>query len=559
MSYVVGIDLGTTQSVLSYKEKGSAEIHVLPIKQKIGQNLDGEALSLPSFAFLPLNENEWTLGVFAADQAAELPGRVIGSAKSWLTHPAVSPEMNHLPTGELEQKLSPISTLALFLSHLKASFEEQLEVSLQDQEVCITVPASFDPQAIHYIQKALEEARYPTVVFLEEPLASFYAWLSIHNESWRSFLKVGERVLVVDIGGGTTDFTLVIAEEQEGNLILKREKVGKHLLLGGDNLDMACAHFVQQKLGRTLDRKQFQSCLHVCRKAKEELLSGQETSTVYLPGSGSSLMGGALKTELTKNEISQLIVEGFFPLVNRGDLPQEGAQGGLSTLSLSYVKDPRVTAHLSSFLGEGALPEHVLFNGGTLYAKKIQERLLEQLQLWRGEECHVLPDADLSSSVAKGAVSYLELKESGGMRVRAGASRSYWIGIEPAGLPIPGFTPPMTARLLVPLGLEEGSEVLLQEPFSLVLGETKEFRFFCSEEVNGDVGTELQDPESQLRELPPIHSSMEGDEGTFALVKLKAHFSERGVLEVRCESEEGKSWVLSFDTRQEQQEPAFAS
>jgi molecular chaperone DnaK (HSP70) len=556
MSYIIGIDLGTTQSVLSYKKKGEPEVQILSIEQPIEANLIGKMASLPSFAFLPINEKEWTIGQYAAEQAAELPTRTICSAKSWLTHPAISPLSSHLPAGDLEEKLSPVETLTLFLKHLKMCFEKSLEINFDEQDVCVTVPASFDPQALGFVQTALEQANYPQVTFLEEPLASFYAWLETQGDEWRSLLKVGEHVLIVDIGGGTTDFTLISVQEEEGNLSLKRERVGKHLLLGGDNLDMACAHFAQQKLGRPLDRKQFQSCLHASRKAKEKLLSGQEKATIHLPGSGSSLIGGALKVEISHEELSQLIVEGFFPIVEKDEKPSQGSSRGLSSVSLPFVQDPRATAHLAQFLDGGERPDHVLFNGGTLAGKALQKRLEEQLNQWK--VCKTLPGADLANSVAKGAVSYLQLKEIGGVRVKAGASRSYWIGIDPVGLAVPGFTPKMTARCLVPLGLEEGSEVHLEEPFTLSLGEQKEFRFFCSEEISGLVGEELVDPEAQLRELTPIHSDMAAEHGSFALVQLHASFTERGVLQVNCRSKEGKTWVLSFDTRQELLEPLSA-
>lgn len=555
MNYFIGIDLGTTNSVLSYKKRGEKQVNVLNIPQQIGRDLLGEKDCLPSFAFLPPGSKEWIVGAYAQEQALELPGRSWVSAKSWLTHPAIDPAL------PFEERLSCLDTLSLFLKTLKEAWNHQMPEPFNEQTVCVTVPASFDPSAMQNVSKALDLAEYPRVTFLEEPLAAFYAWLDSHEESWRSLLEVGKTLLVIDIGGGTTDFTLISVKEREGELTLDREKVGTHLLLGGDNLDHSLAHLAARRVGTALNQKQFYSCVQLARKMKEEIFSGQKKSTytLHIPGSGSSLIGNALKVELSCEEAEKVLIEGYFPKVLLEEKLKEEKKGGLSTLSLPYAQDPRVTAHLAHFLHESAMPDYVLFNGGTLKGIALQNRILEQIEQWKGEKPHVLPDADFTYSVSKGAVSYCSILHEGGVRVRAGAARSYWIGVESSGLAIPGVRPQLSARCLVPKGLEEGSRVHLDEPFTLALGETKEFRFFCSETREGAVGEECSDPSEELRELPAIHAFMESDGESFALVRLKAEFSERGLLELSCFSDEGKEWKLSFDTRVETKEPAFAS
>jgi len=543
MSYIVGIDLGTTNCCLAYQKQGEEHVRQFSIKQRVDQDVEGEQFTLPSFYLFPPGEKP-TVGQFAKSRGEELPDRVVASAKSWLSHSGVDRRSAFLPLNH-EEKISPVETLAAFLSHLKEGWEAEMP-NLKEQRVFITVPASFDPDARALVQEAARIADYPEIVLLEEPLAAFYAWLGKVGEKWREYIHVGERVLVVDIGGGTTDFTLIKVDEEGGNLILRREAVGQHLLLGGDNLDHALAHYVQQKAGRSLP---MQALVHSCRQAKEELLSGMKETDVTVLGRGSSLIGGMTKTVLTQEEVQKLLLNGFFPEVDI-DCPVESEKRvALGKLGLPFVRDPRITSQLAAFCRAHELPSAVLFNGGTLKAHPFQERVKNVLSKWKGQEVRVLPDADFDFAVSLGAVTFGAGK---GVRVKAPCPRSFWIGVEGSQPAIPGIPPPLYALCLVPYGLEEGSETELDEEFTLVLGEPTLFRFFSSKE--GALGDRVDNVES-LVELAPIEREME-DEASIAIVRLKGKLTELGALELWCEAEDGRRWMLEFNVRQGERELA---
>ncbi|MCP5469269.1 MAG: Hsp70 family protein [Chlamydiales bacterium] len=526
MTYCVGIDLGTTNSTLAYQKVGEEVLRQLSIKQRVDQGMEGEQFNLPSFVLFPPGE-ELCVGQFAKVRGEELPDRVVSSAKSWLSHSGVDRRSAFLPL-EHDEKVSPVEAISLFLSHLKSEWERQMP-PLKEQTVLITVPASFDPDARAFVQEAAKMAGYPSIILLEEPLAAFYAWLWKQRENWRNLIHVGETVLVVDIGGGTTDFTLIKVEEEEGNLILRREAVGEHLLLGGDNLDLALAYFVQQKAGKELPMN---ALVHSCRTAKEELLSGMKETSVTVLGQGSALIGNTTKTPLTQEEVQKLLVDGFFPHVPLETAVQSERKAALSALGLPFVRDPRITAQLASFLQKHTLPSAVLFNGGTLKARPFQERLHQVLSDWKGEEVRLLPDPDFDFAVSLGATYY---GAGEGIRVKAPSCRSFWIGVEGAMPAIPGVKPPLQMHCIAPKGLEEGSETTLDEEFSLVLGEPALFRFFAGEE--------------EAQELPPIEAEMAGE--GLAIVKLKAKLTELGMLELWCEADDGRHWNLEFNARPE--------
>lgn len=550
MSYFVGIDLGTTNSTLAFQKLDQDRIQQFSIHQRLDQGVEGEQFTLPSFVLFPPGE-EMCVGQFAKSRGEELPERVIASAKSWLSHSAIDRRGPFLPL-QHEEKISPIEAIALFLAHLKEQWDLKMP-PLIEQSVLITVPASFDPDARALVQEAAKLAGYPPIILLEEPLAAFYAWLWKMREKWRELIHVGETVLVVDIGGGTTDFTLIKVEEEEGNLVLKRVAVGEHLLLGGDNLDLALAYFIQEKVGRELP---MQTLVHSCRTAKEELLSGMKETDVTVLGQGSSLIGNTIKTTLTQEEVQRLLVDGFFPEVPLDEVVQKEKRAALQKIGLPFACDPRITAHLAHFLNQHELPSAVLFNGGTLKAHPFQERLHRVLFHWKQKEVRLLPEPDFDFAVSLGATYY---GGGRGVRVRAPSARSFWIGVEGSQPSIPGISPPLHALCIVPFGLEEGSETLLQEEFSLVLGEPALFRFFSRREPDGaKTGDRIDKPLEELHELPPIETMMEGD-AHVAVVHLKAKLTELGFLELWCEAQDGRTWKLEFNARQESRELAASS
>lgn len=502
------------------------------------------------------------MGLFAKERGKDLSDRVVASAKSWLCYEGIDRRSAFLPLGDLETKISPLEVCSKLLSQLKESWNQRhQEFPFDRQTILITVPASFDPSARQLVEEAAQKAGFPKITLIEEPLAAFYAWLHTNEANWRQQLKVGDSVLVVDCGGGTTDFSLILVEEAFGELTLTRKAVGDHLLLGGDNMDLTLAHYVQRKMETSLDDWQFQSLIHACRQAKETLLSEKapENTEVTIHGRGSSLIGGTLSCLLEKKEIEALLVEGFFSNVSSEENIVQEKRSGLSQLGLPYARDPRITAQLAAFLRKAGcgFPAAVLFNGGTMKAAPFRKRVLELLSKWKGNEVKELPNADYDFAVGKGAAYYGWTRLGRGIRVRAGTSRSYYIGIEGAAPAVPGVSPPLKAVCLAPFGMEEGSEVALNEHFSLLLDEPAAFRFFSLSQPalsNGEApitGSVVKNWRQELKELLPIETYMhsQGEEGHYVEVTLTAKVTEMGMLELWCTSKNGNRWKLEFDTR----------
>ncbi len=527
----IGIDLGTTNCALAHDCNGVIE--VVQIEQQIDKDLVAKQRVLPSFLFCS-PEGESIVGLYARECASEVPDRVISSAKSWLCHDGIDRREPFLPLGECEQKWSPLQACSAYLAHLKKAYGD-----FAQKEVIVTVPASFDPSARQLVEEAAALASFPQTVLIEEPLAAFYDWIHRHQENWRDHLRIGDLVLVVDIGGGTTDFSLIRIHDKDGNLDLERIAVGEHLLLGGDNIDLALAHFAKGKLG-ALDAWQMRALVHSARAAKEQLLSGKEEVSITIPGRGSSLIGGMLKTTLTLQECETFLVNGFFPLVPFDEPVKKGQRMGLTTLALPYVQDPRITAHLASFLVE--MPTAVLFNGGTMKSKLFQKRVAEQLTAWRGQPISILPDADLDEAVCRGAAYYGRVRLGEGIRVRTPSARSYYIGVEGSAPAVPGLPPMIRPICIVPFGMEEGSERQLEEIFTLRLGESALFRFFSHPKSNEVTSID------KLTELHPIETLLESEKKSFASVKLSAKLTEVGTLQLWCSSESHR-WKPEFNVR----------
>jgi len=606
-NYIVGIDLGTTHCVLAYTkyietdtpDQDAPEIQLLPIPQVVSAGeVQAQAL-LPSFLFLPGPHDvpegalalpwnpdmDYTVGEFARERGAELPARLVASAKSWLSHRGVDRTQPILPWDAPAdaRRVSPLDAMARYLEHIRNAWNEHMaaedpEAQLQHQDIYLTVPASFDAVARELTVQAAQQAGLHNLTLLEEPQAAFYAWLQAQHEDWREQVRVGESVLVCDVGGGTTDFSLIQVEEEEGNLTLRRVAVGEHILLGGDNMDLTLAYALRAKLaqdGTQLDNWQFRGLWHSCRKAKERLLGNPdlESEPVVILGRGSSLIGGTIRTELTRAEVESVLVQGFFPQGALSDHPEQKPQVGVREMGLPYAADPAITRHLAAFLskqvaqnGQGdletpvAFPAAVLFNGGVMKAPVLREQVIDALRAWQAEdEIRALQSVDLDLAVALGATYYGLARQGRGIRIRAGTSRSYYIGIESAMPAVPGIPTPMKALCVVPFGMEEGTQAEIRgKEFGLVVGEQAVFHFLGSTTRKGDsVGEEVEDWSGEIEEVTTLeaHLPATDDEegGTLIPVWLQSHVTEVGTLELWCvaRDDDSRRWKLEFNIRDE--------
>ena len=580
---ILGIDLGTTNS--AFAVAGEDATHAVPIAQVVGPGEIAERPTLPSFLLLP-GEHEvppaqlqlpwsgplrYTVGTFARERGAELPHRLVSSAKSWLCNPAIDRTAQVLPfrgaQRELEQEMSggervsPVNASARYLAHLRAAWDDaHPDEPADEQEVLVTVPASFDPVARELTVVAAREAGFDRITLLEEPQAAFYAYLAARGDAWRKDLAAGDVVLVCDIGGGTTDFSLIEVADDGGTLSLERIAVGDHILLGGDNMDLALSAMVQQQLGKVLDAMQQRGLVHGCRRAKEALLGDHapEAVPIAILGRGSKLIGGTLKAEVTREQAEAMLVDGFFPKVAADAKSERRRAGGLREMGLPYAHDPAVTRHLAEFLGRfGKMPNAVLFNGGVMKADKLRARIVELLRTWAGRDVKVLAGADLDLAVALGAAHYGRVRQGKGIRIRGGTARAYYIGIESAMPAIPGFAPPVKALCVAPQGLEEGSTVELpDDELGLVVGEISMFRFFAAATRKEDGAGVLVDANAEgLIELDPVEKLVAADgerkPGELVPVKLESHVTEVGTLELWCVARDGRGrWKLEYSVRE---------
>jgi molecular chaperone DnaK (HSP70) len=571
----LGIDLGTTNSALAFIADGGG-IELLPIPQLIDAGEVHAEPLLPSFLYLP-GGNEFSegalalpwpsesgaiVGQFAQRRGLENSGRLVASAKSWLSYSGVDRSAALLPWQAPEgvATISPVEASSRYLSHLRNAWDyTHPDAPLEQQDVLVTVPASFDEVARELTQKAAEQAGYRHLTLLEEPQAAFYAWLGRHA-NWRELVGVGDLVLVIDIGGGTTDFSLIAVTEHSGDLQLERVAVGEHILLGGDNIDLALAHAVAARLaerGQRVDKFQLQALWNHCRAAKEKLLApGSNTAEVPVTilGKGSGLVGGSIKAALTREDVDR-VLEGFFPNVAADEFPQK-RRGGLLELGLPYAADAAVTRHLARFLatakqGQSVRPTHVLFNGGVLYSQFVRERLLQVLQSWYRQPVRALEGEDLMHAVARGAAYYGAARRGNGVRIRGGISRSYYVGIESAMPAVPGIAPPVKALAVAQFGMEEGTETRVPgRPFGLVTGEPAEFRFFSSavrkEDAPGEV---IEDLRGDLEEMSPMQVELTGA-GGLVPVTFETVVTETGLLQLWCVAVDGRRWKLEFNVRE---------
>lgn len=630
--YSVGIDLGTTHCVLSYLDLSKVaedptldpELTIMSIPQLTHAGVIEEKKQLPSFIYMAheseLNEADIALpwnaqpksivGSIARELGSKTPIRLVASAKSWLCHSGVDRHSAFLPIASPEEvtKISPLTATYEYLDHLRAAWEHRFpDFPLAEQDVTITIPASFDPAARELTAEAAKRVGFTNLTLLEEPQAAVYNWIHACGEAWREQVQVGDIILVVDVGGGTTDLSLIAVTEEEGNLTLNRIAVGEHILLGGDNMDLALAYRVKAKLseeGKELHAWQIQAITQACRDAKEQLLLDNDIDSVPItvPSRGSKLLGKTLRTELTRNEVREALVEGFFPVVKIEDHPRAVRRGALTQKGLPYAQDPAVSRHLAAFLskqvtaaddvlggassadsdqhfadplaanfGEAGIadfikPSAILFNGGVLKAPVVSERILTTINQWLedagAEKARLLADSDLDLAVASGASYYGYVKQGQGVRIRGGLASTYYVGIESSMPAIPGMEPPLEALCIAPFGMEEGSETVpSQAEFGLVVGEPVRFRFFGSNTRRHDeAGLQLDHwLDGELEELPELQAtlSVEGRRaGDVVPVRLMAKVTEVGTLKLEAiavnsvdENGAPERWQIELDVR----------
>jgi molecular chaperone DnaK (HSP70) len=547
---VIGIDLGTTNSVLAYTAGDSVELFQVP--QLVDTNETREEPRLPSFLYL--EDSGPLVGIIAQRKGLDNANRLVSSAKSWLSYAQIDRNAAILPDAAPEgvPKVSPVEASRHYLGHFKTAWDSKHpSLSFSGHQVLITVPASFDAVARDLTLKAAADAGYPQVMLLEEPQAAFYAWIAAHP-NWREQVRVGDLILVIDIGGGTTDFTLIAVRERSGEVVLERTAVGNHILLGGDNIDAALAHTLASQMPK-LDRAQFYSLVQHARTAKERLLEeGTKEASVPITilGRGSGVVRGSIKTKLERATIDTLLRDGFLPLVSL-DAEAETQSGGLTEVGLPYAADPAITRHLAHFLhSQSAVPTHVLFNGGVLQAAPIRERLLEVLNSWLPNPVKALEAGDLMHAVARGAAYYGLARQGKGIRVRGGVPRTYYIGVETPALAVPGMRPPVKALTVVPFGMEEGTSHKISREFRLRIGDRARFRFFHSSEQKTDAaGSLLDEPTPAMQELPPVEAHLDGTPGEQVTVTIESSVTETGVLELFFVSADGRRWKLEFNVR----------
>ena len=590
--FCIGIDLGTTNSALAFTELsdeavGAVELAAIP--QLINANEVAAEPLLPSFLYIPGERDfpagstalpwdphpPYVVGKLAQRRGAEISSRLVSSAKSWLSYSAVDRTAAMLPWKAAEgvQHISPVDAATEYLKHLRAAWDlEHPDASFDDQEVLVTVPASFDAIARELTQRAAESAGFKNLTLLEEPQAAFYAWIERHSD-WRQRVAKGDLVLVVDIGGGTTDFSLIAVTEQNGELQLERVAVGEHILLGGDNIDLAIAHTVAGDLaarGTKIDALQLQTLWGNCRLAKEKLLdpeSNTDEVPVTILGKGSSLIGGTIKAKLHREQIEQ-VVEGFLPRVPSTEMPHAPRRIGLQEMGLPYASDAAVTRHLAKFLrqnnpdqpGALACPTHILFNGGVLRAPFVRDRILGVLNSWLAEEGRApvqpLTGEDLMHAVARGSAYYGAARHGKGVRIRGGISRSYYVGIESAMPAVPGFAAPLRALTVAQFGMEEGTSTPIpNREFGLIVNDTAEFRFFGSASRKYDApGALIEDFGDDLEELSPIevHLTSDGASSELVPVSFETVITETGMLQLWCvaRGDKARRWKLEFNVRE---------
>lgn len=601
--YVVGIDLGTTNCAVAYvdSEQTPWQVRIFEIPQWTDWGQFERRTTLPSFHYQLTEQGRsactaglpWesepphsVVGVLARDAGSQQPGRRIASAKSWLSHDGVDRSADLLPWhGDVEvARMSPVAVSAAYLGHIRAAWDNAYpEAPLAEQDVVVTLPASFDEVARELTVAAAKQAGLPRIFLIEEPQAAFYAWIDHHRDDWQQLAAAGQTILVCDIGGGTSDFTLIRVRSAGGSagensvgdqtVQFHRVAVGDHLILGGDNLDLALAKFAEQRLSgdNPLPPRDWDRLIQACRDAKETLLGANppEQISVTLAGAGSRLIGGARSLEISRREVAEVLVDGFFPRVDRDARPREG-ESGFREFGLPYASDPAITRHLAAFLSEHARaglseqelqqasvtgsdpgrPDLVLFNGGVMNAPQLRERIVESISGWYGDAAGhwrptVLEANRLDLAVAQGAAYFGMVRRGQGVRIAANLGRSYYMQV--------ADSPPET-MCLIPGSAEAGQTYTPDAPLRLQVGQPVQFPLWVSSTRLADAaGTMVALQREQLSPLPPIRTVLKRGRQRSSeqiTVRIETGLSEIGTLGLYCvDQDTGKRWKLEFDIR----------
>ena len=597
-SYLVGIDLGTTNTVVAYANAADASntaagIKLFEIEQLLAPGEVGPRALLPSLRYHPadgeLAQDELRLpwstpdvagvtnavtGTLARVLGGQVPGRLVASAKSWLSHANVDRHAAILPWGAADDvtRVSPVAASASYLAYVRAAWNARFpDAPLERQELVLTIPASFDEGARALTLEAAKLAGLSTLKLVEEPQAAFHDFLHRHRDELQTQLAHTRRILVVDVGGGTTDFSLIdVAFDESGEPQFTRSGVGNHLILGGDNMDLALAHLVETRMasgaegGMRLSAARLSQLMERCRAAKEVLLSqdAPEKATVTLLGSGSRLIGGTRSVDLTREEVATMVVDGFFPLVAASDTARKG-RAGIVEFGLPYAQDAAITRHLASFLQQhpGELPDTLLLNGGVFRADALARRLMDTLSAWRGAQATLLHNDNPDVAVARGAVAHALARRGQAPSISGGSPRSYFLVL--------GEGKDQRAVCILPRGAASGEEVrLLERRFALRLGRPVRFHLASS---TGEIGAppqlgDLVDlNDGDYVRLPPLasvlHDPDHPNDKREITVQLATVMTEVGTLEVHCVAEQqaGLRWLLEFQLRGEEELEAGTS
>lgn len=627
--YVIGIDLGTSHCALSYWQKGekNRDLSILDIGQYIGKNHWKDRSVLASVVYLPYEKEQeelkdtslpWggdssvVVGQWAKERGIDLPERCINSAKSWLCHNKVDRNKKILPwNSDVTTKFSPIEITEIFANYLKQCFlhsqqkSQETQVDLENSEVVVTVPASFDEVARSLTLEAAIKVGFKNVSVLEEPQAALYSWVVHNHKVWKEHISSGDIILVCDVGGGTSDFSLILVNEKEGNLELNRLSVGRHLLLGGDNMDLALAYFARselQSIGHSLDQWQFRSLVHSCRDAKEKLMSDLSIESIPLTieSKGSNLFASTIVFELKRTVLEQIVVDGFFPEVNHEQRPKRQQTVGLQEFGLNYESDAAISKHLAEYLAQSyqqlsslkdvqdqidtnllnkmnensfVFPTKVLFNGGVFKSDRLRSRVMTLLQRWF-DEIHAgstdstnsieeLQGNNFELSVAYGACFLARSKHEGeGVRIASGLSRSYYLGIESGGMAIPGVTPAIKGLCIAPQGAVDGETFAMTEQmFALMVGQKAVFKFFSSPNRSGDIfGQLVENADDELEETADLEVTLRADHGgensdlssmdSTVPVYLESEVTDIGTLQIYMKNPRNEEkWKLEFNIR----------
>ena len=557
----VGIDLGTTNSALAYADGDSdtPTLHVLEVPQYVSQGREEARRTLPSFLYL--GDQEY-VGVYAREQGALVPTKCIHSAKSWLSNSDVDRNAKILPWDAQEggRVLSPVEVSTRILAHLAKAWQSAKNSPLSGHSVVLTVPASFDEEARELTVEAAKQAGIEKLTLLEEPAAAFYSWIANDLARSEKSLFDGQTVLICDVGGGTSDFTLIKVARQGIKIDFTRTAVGKHLLLGGDNLDLTLSWLAESKLGKSLSIRQRSALRRQCASAKERLLGSGDLASAEITvlGSGSSLVGGTLKTELLRDEVLELALDGFLPGCELADRPKQEERSAFGELGLPYVSDPAVTRHLAEFLatagengGPAAAPDAILFNGGFFIPELLRQRVVDVVEHWYGKRPLILDNRDLDLAVAVGAAYYSHVRATGqGLLVQGGLPRTYFIGLG-------GQSDGLRALCLVPRGTAEGSSIEIDPGnLQLIANKPVAFRLYSSRLRSGDQTGEvvtfpgISDGEPHLH--APLNAVLRfGKAGERMVpIKLGARLTEVGTLDIWAQSKEtDHRWRLQFELR----------